>query len=51
LAIEWIEGEVVRICVNEWLKRRKDAGVKEDLWEWWFVHSACLLEIEVKKRC
>jgi len=29
LAIEWIEGEVVRICVNEWLKRRKDAGVKE----------------------
>lgn len=27
--MEWIEGEVVRICLNEWLKRRKDAGVSE----------------------
>lgn len=29
LMIEWIEGEVVRIRLNEWLKRRKDAGVAE----------------------
>jgi len=27
--IEWIEGEVVRIRLNEWLKRRKDDGVLE----------------------
>jgi len=27
--IEWIEGEVVRIRLNEWLKRRKDEGVEE----------------------
>lgn len=27
LMIEWIEGEVVRIRLNEWLKRRKDDGV------------------------
>ena len=29
LMIEWIEGEVVRIRLNEWLKRRKDEGVSE----------------------
>ncbi|KAG4435929.1 serine/threonine-protein kinase bud32 [Cadophora sp. M221] len=29
LMIEWIEGEVVRVRLNEWLKRRKDAGIKE----------------------
>ena len=27
--IEWIEGEVVRIRLNEWLKRRKDNGIDE----------------------
>lgn len=27
--IEWIEGEVVRKRINEWLKRRKDDGVLE----------------------
>jgi len=27
--IEWIEGEVVRIRLNEWLKRRKDDGLLE----------------------
>lgn len=27
--IEWIEGEVVRIRLNEWLKRRKDDGLSE----------------------
>lgn len=27
--IEWIEGEVVRIRLNEWLKRRKDEGIQE----------------------
>jgi TP53 regulating kinase-like protein len=27
--IEWIEGEVVRIRLNEWLKRRKEEGVLE----------------------
>lgn len=27
--IEWIEGEVVRIRLNEWLRRRKDKGVLE----------------------
>jgi TP53 regulating kinase-like protein len=31
LMIEWIEGEVVRIRLNEWLKRRKDEGVAEGL--------------------
>lgn len=29
LMIEWIEGEVVRVRLNEWLKRRKDAGIQE----------------------
>jgi len=29
--IEWIEGEVVRIRLNEWLRRRKDAGVQEGI--------------------
>lgn len=27
--IEWIEGEVVRIRLNEWLKRRKEENVAE----------------------
>jgi len=31
LMIEWIEGEVVRIRLNEWLRRRKDAGVQEGI--------------------
>ncbi|CZS90435.1 related to MNORI-2 protein [Rhynchosporium agropyri] len=29
MMIEWIEGEVVRIRLNEWLKRRKDEGIEE----------------------
>lgn len=29
LMVEWIEGEVVRIRLNEWLKKRKDEGVLE----------------------
>ncbi|KAH8811712.1 kinase-like protein [Xylogone sp. PMI_703] len=29
LMVEWIEGDVVRQRVNEWLKRRKDAGVAD----------------------
>ncbi|RFU29149.1 hypothetical protein B7463_g7188, partial [Scytalidium lignicola] len=29
LMVEWIDGEVVRQRLNEWLKRRKDAGVDE----------------------
>ncbi|KAI9055556.1 hypothetical protein LZ554_000503 [Drepanopeziza brunnea f. sp. 'monogermtubi'] len=29
MMVEWIEGEVVRIRVNEWLKRRKEGGVRE----------------------
>lgn len=29
LMIEWIEGEVVRIRLNEWLRRRKDARTLE----------------------
>jgi TP53 regulating kinase-like protein len=29
LMIEWIEGEVVRVRLNEWLRRRKDAGTAE----------------------
>lgn len=27
--IEWIEGEIVRVRLNEWLKRRKDDGIIE----------------------
>ena len=30
LMIEWIEGEVVRIRLNEWLKRRKENGHEEE---------------------
>lgn len=29
LSLEWIEGEVVRVRLNEWLRRRKEEGVKE----------------------
>lgn len=29
IMVEWIEGEVVRIRLNEWLKRRKDQGIGE----------------------
>ena len=29
LMIEWIEGEVVKARLNEWLKRRKEEGVAE----------------------
>jgi TP53 regulating kinase-like protein len=29
LMIEWIEGEVVRIRLNEWLQQRKDEGIAE----------------------
>jgi TP53 regulating kinase-like protein len=29
LMIEWIEGEVIRIRLNEWLRRRKESGVAE----------------------
>jgi len=29
LMIEWIEGEVVRIRLNEWLRRRKEEGTAE----------------------
>lgn len=29
LCIEWIEGEVVRINLNEWLRIRKEMGVEE----------------------
>ena len=29
LMIEWIEGEVVRKRLNEWLRRRKDGGILE----------------------
>ena len=29
MMIEWIEGEVVRVRLNEWLKKRKEEGVKE----------------------
>lgn len=29
LMVEWIDGVVVRQRINEWLKRRKDAGVAE----------------------
>lgn len=29
LCIEWIEGEVVRVKINEWLRRRKEAGTEE----------------------
>jgi len=27
--VEWVEGEVVRVRVNEWLRRRKEAAIKE----------------------
>jgi TP53 regulating kinase-like protein len=29
LVIEWIEGEVVKVRLNEWLKRRKEDGAEE----------------------
>lgn len=29
LMVEWIEGEVVRVQLNEWLKRQKDGGIQE----------------------
>ena len=29
IMVEWIEGEVVRVRLNEWLKRRKDQGIGE----------------------
>lgn len=29
IMMEWIEGEVVRVRVNEWLRRRKERGDKE----------------------
>lgn len=29
LAIEWIEGEVVKVRLNEWLRRRKEEGIEE----------------------
>jgi len=29
IMMEWIEGEVVKVRVNEWLRRRKDRGDKE----------------------
>jgi len=31
LMIEWIEGEVVRIRLIEWLKRRKDGGILDGI--------------------
>lgn len=31
MMIEWIEGEVVRVRLNEWLRRRKERGVEEGL--------------------
>ena len=31
LMIEWIEGEVVKMRLNEWLKRRKDGGVEDGM--------------------
>ncbi len=27
--MEWIEGQVVRVKLNEWLRRRKDEGIEE----------------------
>jgi len=38
LCIEWIEGEVVKIRLNEWLRRRKEAGVEEGKDEEELVH-------------
>jgi TP53 regulating kinase and related kinases len=29
IIVEWVEGEVVRVRVNEWLSKRKEAGIKE----------------------
>ena len=29
MMVEWIEGDVVRVRLNEWLKRRKDEGIPE----------------------
>jgi TP53 regulating kinase-like protein len=29
MMVEWIEGEVVRVRLNEWLRRRKDEGTPE----------------------
>lgn len=29
LMMEWIEGEVVRVKVNDWLRRRKEQGINE----------------------
>lgn len=29
LMLEWIEGEVVRVRLNEWLARRKERGIQE----------------------
>ncbi|TVY56839.1 EKC/KEOPS complex subunit BUD32, partial [Lachnellula suecica] len=29
ILVEWIEGEVVKKQLNEWLRRRKEAGFKE----------------------
>ena len=29
LMIEWIDGEVVRIRLNEWLRKRKEKGIEE----------------------
>ncbi|TVY21669.1 EKC/KEOPS complex subunit BUD32 [Lachnellula arida] len=31
--LEWVEGEVVRVRVNEWLRRRKELGVQEGVEE------------------
>ncbi|TVY49750.1 EKC/KEOPS complex subunit [Lachnellula occidentalis] len=31
--LEWVEGEVVRVRVNEWLRRRKELGVEEGVEE------------------
>ena len=31
--LEWVEGEVVRVKVNEWLRRRKELGVAEGVEE------------------
>jgi TP53 regulating kinase-like protein len=38
LMIEWIDGEVVRIRLNEWLKRRADQGVVEGVDDGHLVH-------------
>ncbi|TVY33272.1 EKC/KEOPS complex subunit, partial [Lachnellula subtilissima] len=31
--LEWVEGEVVRVKVNEWLRRRKELGIAEGVEE------------------